>query len=293
MNELTKLLATDGFIQVNKSLIRNIGLHEAIIIGELCAEYNYWASEGKLDDDMFYSTRDNIENNTGLNDHFQRKAIKNLQEFGILQVTKKGLPAVNYYRIVYDKLLESLTCSPTRDEALSGTRDEALQVNLIEINNNKENNNKNNNKEKISPAASTSSFLGSNKQTKQPNLYQSCIAMINDFTDDKRLRDKLVFFLDMMLEQQRLKGRKQFSGMLNGLATIMNGNIQKGIDTVQYSIEGGYAKFYERNDNNRRFNRASTIRDIEGIPEESIQRYTDEERRQIKEDLKNGKYEWI
>ena len=66
MTGISKLLSIDGYIQVNKMLIKKLGLHEAIIIGELCAEYNYWEEQGKLDDDMFYSTRENIENNTFL-----------------------------------------------------------------------------------------------------------------------------------------------------------------------------------------------------------------------------------
>ena len=46
MNGISKLLSTDGFIQVNKTLIKKVGLHEAILIGELCAEYNYWEELG-------------------------------------------------------------------------------------------------------------------------------------------------------------------------------------------------------------------------------------------------------
>ena len=42
MDGISKLLSSDGFIVVNKNLIRELGLHEAIIIGELCSEYNYW-----------------------------------------------------------------------------------------------------------------------------------------------------------------------------------------------------------------------------------------------------------
>ena len=47
MNSISKLLSTDGYIQVNKALIKKIGLHEAIIIGELCSEYNYWEEQNK------------------------------------------------------------------------------------------------------------------------------------------------------------------------------------------------------------------------------------------------------
>lgn len=136
MNAISKLLATDGYIAVNKELIKQLGLHEAIIIGELCTEYNYWQAEGKLKDGMFFSTRENIENNTGLNDHYQRKAFATLQEKGIIIINKKGLPAVNYYKIDFNQLLKLLTSS--------GASYEELEVKNMEINKNKENKNKEN-----------------------------------------------------------------------------------------------------------------------------------------------------
>ena len=58
---ISELLATDGYIQVNKKLIKTLGLHEAIIIGELCSEYNYWKNREELVEGSFYSTRENIE----------------------------------------------------------------------------------------------------------------------------------------------------------------------------------------------------------------------------------------
>ena len=109
MDGISKLLCTNGFIQVNKALIKKFGLHEAIIIGELCAEYNYWDEQNKLEEDnMFYSTRENIEENTGLNEHYQRKALKTLQDANIISVKKMGMPAVNYYKINFDKILTIL-----------------------------------------------------------------------------------------------------------------------------------------------------------------------------------------
>ena len=42
MSVLTDLLANNGYIIVNKVLIRKLGLECAILIGELCSEYSYW-----------------------------------------------------------------------------------------------------------------------------------------------------------------------------------------------------------------------------------------------------------
>ena len=154
MNDyISELLATDGYIQVNKKLIKLLGLHEAIIIGELCSEYNYWKANDKLEEDnSFYSTRDNIEENTGLSEHYQRKAIENLTTNNIISVVKRGLPAVNYYKINFDKLLTTLTtsCQSRRQ----------LDVDPIDVNNNKE---KNINKKDIITINSNISAISNNR----------------------------------------------------------------------------------------------------------------------------------
>ena len=68
---ISELLSTDGYIQVNRKLIKLLGLHEAIIVGELCSEYNYWNRNNGLEEDgSFYSTRDNIENLWSSTDRF-------------------------------------------------------------------------------------------------------------------------------------------------------------------------------------------------------------------------------
>ena len=54
MNILMSLLSNSGYIIVNKEIIRKIGLHEAIILGELCSEYCYWDKANKLDNGYFF-----------------------------------------------------------------------------------------------------------------------------------------------------------------------------------------------------------------------------------------------
>ena len=151
---ISKMLTTDGYIQVNKYLIRNLGLHEAILIGELCAEYNYWEQQNKLINSMFYSTRDNIEYHTGLNSHFQRKALETLINASIIEIHKMGLPATNYYKINFDKLFMCLT---TR--AAGG---EALEVQEVNINNNNINNINNNSISKLIEEDKSSEIISPN-----------------------------------------------------------------------------------------------------------------------------------
>ena len=104
---MIELLSNTGYIMVNKTLIKRIGLHEALMLGELCSEYSYWKSTGKLDEEgYFYSTRENIEENIGLSSFQQRKAMTTLKELGIIEEISKGLPAKNYYRIIESRIAE-------------------------------------------------------------------------------------------------------------------------------------------------------------------------------------------
>lgn len=107
-----KLLATSNYISVNKSLIKVFGLAEAVILGELCSEYEYWEEHGQLTEDgMFYCTSVKLEDNTGLSEHQQRQAIQSLKNAGILETKLKGLPATKYFKIDENKLFNFLRTS--------------------------------------------------------------------------------------------------------------------------------------------------------------------------------------
>ena len=159
---LASLLSSSKYIIVNKDLIKMLGLNEAIILGELCSEYSYWESVNQLvDDGYFYSTRENIENNTGINAHFQRIAMKNLEEKGILTSKKMGIPCKKYYKIDENSVIEYLQKAkiianvPVVHEvndkeetqiSTSNLTDELHGENNMDINNNNINNKTINNK---------------------------------------------------------------------------------------------------------------------------------------------------
>lgn len=114
---LSSLLSSSKYIIVNKDLIKILGLYEAIILGELCSEYSYWESTKKLEkNEYFYSTRENIEKNTGINAHFQRVAMKTLEEKEILSSKKMGIPCKKYYKINENKVIEYLNKAKIVDD---------------------------------------------------------------------------------------------------------------------------------------------------------------------------------
>lgn len=238
MNAVAKLLSTDGFIQVNKTLIKKIGLHEAILIGELCAEYNYWDEQGKLEDGYFYSTRDNIEENTGLSEHYQRKALSHLYELGIILIEKRGLPAKNYYKIDFNILLsviETSSCQRCRQQ----------DAESVQINNNKQEKqvNKNTSKEVLQNFS-----FGNKQKPKKDNLYTKCVQLIDsyDFSCWGHIREQLIDYLNFRLSvKDKPLYTNMWKGMLNKLANLCVDDISKYEQVIQYSLERGYLSFYE------------------------------------------------
>ena len=152
------ILSNDGYIILNKYVMKALGLHEAILLGELCSEYIYWYKEEKLQDGFFYSTRENIEKETTLSPFQQRQALKKLTEMGLVEILEKDMPKKTYYKVneekVYKFLLETdlnFTDVKKFDDKTSNnltSSDEKIihqEVKKLEINNNNINNNKNNN----------------------------------------------------------------------------------------------------------------------------------------------------
>lgn len=241
MNGISKLLSTDGFITVNKTLIRELGLHEAILIGELCSEYNYWEKCDKLENDMFYSTRDNIEYHTGLNEHYQRKAMVTLKERGILEVKKQGIPAVNYYKLNFDKILTLLSTS-------SSSR-EQLDVNSVNLNNNKQTKikeQKNNSKELLQTP--NFSFGKQKTKPKKESLYTKCTSLIYSKTEDKEIQKLLFTWLNMLLEKYKDRGRTLYANVFSGKLNMLDKYDRKDWkEIIEYNLQRGYEGFYPIN----------------------------------------------
>lgn len=274
------LLSSRNYIIVNKTLIKTIGLEEAIVLGELCSEYKYWKEENKLIDNMFYSSIQNIENNTGLSEYQQRKAIKSLENIGIISVTLKGIPATRYFEINENKLFNILRTSSEKTKELDTEK--------LSSNNNNKNNKKNNNT--ISKDIVENFEFGINKtQTVKPkklSLYDKCVNLIKEFTDDTILQEYLIQFLKICLENSRDSGRtlyvNTFKGKLNSLKKLSDDNyVQRKI--VMQTLDNGWAGFYELKEDKKKRN---VRRDIEKLPE--VEEVTKEEKESYRRSMKDG-----
>ena len=133
------------------------------------------------------------------------------------------------------------TCTQTVQATCTGVQ--ATCTN--NINNNKNSNNKIINK-------NNTKFLQPAVKQPKTNLYSNCINLIDEFITlnhcSMEIRSLLINHLDLMCEQKKLKGKNQYKGILNKLQLAhQNGTSYNEI--IRYSIEHGYATFYECNNN--------------------------------------------
>lgn len=88
-----------------------------------------------------------------------------------------------------------------------------------------------------------------NEKPKKKNLYQKCLDMIYEFTNDAKLTELLIQYLNLLLEKSKNEGRQlyanQFKGMLNKLDTICTDGHYG--ECVQQSIQKGYIGFFPVN----------------------------------------------
>lgn len=130
------LLASNNYITVNKTLIKEIGLENAIIFGLLCGYQRGYGSE------EFYKEQEKIIEDSCLSEYLVRKSIKELKEMKYIFVEKKGMPAKYYYKINLDLLSFKLEkSSGVKSDTTGGLEFKAQNKN----NNKNEYNNINNN----------------------------------------------------------------------------------------------------------------------------------------------------
>ena len=146
---LVSMIASNSYIVVNKQLAKAFGLEEAVMLGELASEMEYWQQRGELKDGYFYSTIENVKDSTTLSDKRQRSALTALKDAGIVDVKLAGLPAKRYIRINEKQLAQILLNSSCENGATSSAETEELETPKRQGNNNKVNSNKNSNKQDI------------------------------------------------------------------------------------------------------------------------------------------------
>ena len=104
---MKELLSSTAFLVLNKTLARNIGLKESILLADLISKEEYFISNG-MTDGWFFNTEANIEKDTTLTPYQQRKTIKKLKEFNIIETKRIGVPAKQHFKINEEQVVKFL-----------------------------------------------------------------------------------------------------------------------------------------------------------------------------------------
>ena len=131
------LLSSSAFLIVNKQLAKQVGLKGAVLLADLISKEEYFIANG-MTDGWFFNTAKNIEEDTCLTSHQQRKAIKNLKDLGIIETKVVGIPAKQHFKIIENKLLSYFNTSCKESAKLVVKKTQTINKN------NNNNNNKNN-----------------------------------------------------------------------------------------------------------------------------------------------------
>lgn len=111
------------------------------------------------------------------------------------------------------------------------------------------------------------------------NLYQQCLAIINDYTEDTNIKKMLIDYLDLLLEKMRNEHKvlyaNQFKGMLKHLGDLVASKEGKLEDIISQSISKGYIGFFPANHNN---NYSSGKNVTYRLPEQKIAKDEDKAR---------------
>lgn len=211
-----QLLAGDNFITYNKVVARAYGVQSAILLGALCSYQNSFKNQ------EFYKEQWKISEDTCLSVYEIQQALKVLKSNGIVEIKKRGLPAVNYYRVVEVKLSKILT---TCDEEFRSLEVEKLDHNI----NNTINNNTNNN--------------NSIKERKKDNNNYDEIIEANVISPD--IKEALYDFIKMRTMIKKPMTDRALELLINRLKKMSGGSVELSVAMLHQSIRNNWQDVYE------------------------------------------------
>ena len=130
------LLSSSAFLIVNKQLAKQVGLKGAVLLADLISKEEYFMANG-MTDGWFFNTEANIERDTTLTSYQQRKCLKSLKKYEIIETKRKGIPAKQYFKINEANLLNILSCEET-EGLVDNKLNDLSETKLTTINKNKE-----------------------------------------------------------------------------------------------------------------------------------------------------------
>jgi hypothetical protein len=250
---ILQLISSSSFIAVNKLLMKELGLHEAVILGELASEYNYYEQEGKLTSDgSFYSTIENLEDKTTLSRYQQKNALDNLQEAGLIEVSVQGIPAKRFIKLFPDAITDKfVNNSQTSNKETNKLSCKKLTSNNNINNKNNINNNINNNfTQKPNPEPKSSSSIVKPKKSKKDKSIEKIIAKFEEYDFTENVKDKILDFYEDQIEKKSYPADNQLTMMLDELSHYSETEI---LDAINNSIRSGYKGIFPKHEGQKTF----------------------------------------
>ena len=125
------LLSSSAFLVVNKQLAKVIGLKETVLLADLISKEEYFIANG-MTDGWFFNTEANIEADTTLTPFMQRKCLKALRKYGIIETKRKGIPAKQFFKINEELVIKFLNnLSATKSTTINKNKEIRIINNTI------------------------------------------------------------------------------------------------------------------------------------------------------------------
>lgn len=96
---MKNILSQNAFWIINKDIARLVGLEAALLLSDLVTKQEYF------DEEWFFNTSDNIENDTTLKRFKQDAAIKKLIEHEFIEVKLTGVPPKKHFKIATNQIV--------------------------------------------------------------------------------------------------------------------------------------------------------------------------------------------
>ena len=190
------------------------------------------------EDSDFHGSLDYISQLTGYSRNAVCTALKSLVERNLIIKTEKTINNIKYCRYRTSSLY-GVQVACTENEK---------SVQVACTNNKSKLNNINNNKTISKDIVENFEFGTDTVKPKKQSLWDKCVSLIDDFTDDTILREYLIQFLKRCLENSKESGipiyQNTFKGKLNKLKQLSTDNyIQRKI--ALQTLDNGWSGFYE------------------------------------------------
>lgn len=225
---ILQLISTSNFITINKDLIKELGLEEAILLGELASEYDYWNNKNEIEDGYFYSTIENIEEKTTLTAYKQRKCLENLKNKRIIDIQIRGIPAKRYIKINEEKVIEIFNNKLLKNLTTGCKKTSQLEVKKLNGNNNIINNNI--------------------KKEKKETEFDS---VINENFTDEELKQTIYEFIKMRKAIKKPLTTRGLELMIKKLYKLSN-KVNEQIEILNNSIMNNWQGIYIKKEENQK-----------------------------------------